>query len=178
MKTVLAIDPGVNGHGWALFSLTGVLQVCGYSGTKLDTSYARPVRMRAAQRALSADTEDVATTLTHVFAEVPTVRDVVDQKGPQSDIMAVGVSLGMVLATIPLHADIHLLLPENWKKQMKKVVVHKRLILHMTTPEKEAMGRARVAVGDTLWHNVMDAVGIGYIGGYLKLDWRKPEGLV
>lgn len=175
--TVLTVDPGVNGHGYALFLNTGVLHSCGYATGHLPHA-SRTMRSLTAARDLN---ERVAygyrPNIHSLIAEIPVVRDVTKQKGDQADIVALSVSLGMVVQVFN-SATPFLLEPENWKKQMPKEVVHRRMMARMTASEKVILGRARVDVGDTLWHNVLDAVALGYVGGHLKLGWQKPEGLV
>lgn len=156
---ILTIDPGLRGCGAALFyekSLAHAFYVQNPivrgGGYKAHANMARAVRLWA----------DAATTdVRKVIIEFPRIYPhAAQQKGDPNDLLEL-TGVGGAIAALFSKADIESRFPAEWKGQVPKDVMVKRIQNALDISEKASV--RSVGAKD---HNTWDAVGIGlaYLG--------------
>ena len=137
-KMDLAIDPGVRGTGWALFSTTSgaLLEACG--GGMPPFEHARRVVIELPQ----------------VYPYDPV---------PPNDLITLACLVGRyaTAATALEATEVYLIRPHAWKGTMPKQVCTSRIRFRMR-PEEVAMAEGCGVPAGQL-HNTLDAVGIGLV---------------
>ena len=135
---VLAIDPGVHAHAWALFG-QGLLD-CGY-GDRFPRDVDRLV------------------------IEMPRIYPRSRSKGDPNDLVALAYAAGMVVGNLGVKTQI--VEPRTWKGTVPKekrwdlYIIHKRIGLSLTPTESSIYLKALEQVAPSKRHNITDAVGIG-----------------
>lgn len=140
---ILAIDPGVHRHAWALIG-KGLLD-CGIG-------------------------ERFPRDINRVVIEMPRIYPKARSKVPPNDIVdlayAAGVAVGGIIAGDP-NVKVQVVTPREWKgtipktKKWDRYIIHKRIAQWLTPPERIVYVKALEQVAPSLRHNIVDAVGIG-----------------
>ncbi len=140
---ILAIDPGVHIHAWALIG-KGLLD-CGLGGR-----FPRDVD--------------------RVVIEMPRIYPRSRSKGRPNDIVdlayAAGVAVGSIVAN-NVAVKVQLVEPRTWKgtipkhKKWDQYLIHKRLSAWLSPDEQKVYVTALNRLTANLRHNITDAVGIG-----------------
>lgn len=140
MVRLLAVDPGTNALGWALFGGKDLLE-------------AGLLRGKDVQDIL----RDLPSLPAHdnVIVEVPRIYP----RGPArpNDLIGLAVVAGAAAARAP--GDATFVFPHQWKGQVPKEIHHRRIFLQLADSELEKV-RLR-GVPKSLIHNVNDAIGLG-----------------
>lgn len=158
MDTMISIDPGSDGCGFAFWA-EGVLlhaeYVSGLGGA------VHPL-MQAAL-GLERNFRDLATqvgTIETLVIEYPQVYATAQQKGDQQDLIKLAIVVGGIMRMASMYTKTVLpVLPREWKGQAPKDVTEHRMQKHLTEAELAAI---QLPSAKSLHHNVWDAVGIGY----------------
>ena len=148
---LVAIDPGVKAAGVALFE-DGELASAWLSRGKTWTETARAVRLAVENRLPLEIIRDC-----HAAIEKPQVYRTEFLKGDPNDLIDVALMAGAAVSGFdPKHVKSYL--PKEWKGQVPKAVMTKRIKGWLSKEEHE---RVELPKAGTLRHNVWDAVGIG-----------------
>ena len=154
MKSVLAVDPGTHSTGWARFE--GGTMVA--AGVALGGTGAQPARVVATARAVEL-ANGSPTGLDELVVEYPQVHKYGSAaKADPDDLLALALVAGAVLQTYP-DARARLVRPAQWKGQVPKAVMGRRVMEHLTPPERGVVDA--VAMAHKPDHNMLDAIGIG-----------------
>lgn len=169
---LVAVDPGIRGSGVAVFS-DGALFAAHYvkSPAQSDEDLLRQAAaMASAIRAAVLD----AAGLTLVV-ELPRIysRGGGKTKGDPNDLRGLCLVAGGLAALFP-GADIRSVEPAEWKGQVPKGVMGKRVRGRLCAAEAGVLARAEAAVAASLRHNAVDAVGIG-LWALGRLERRRAE---
>lgn len=165
---VLAVDPGIRGCGVALF-VEEKLVACAYVANSCRTgALAREAAAMAVKISEWVEAFEADNHYLRVVVEWPQVYQGGKQKGDPADLLplaGIGAALGV------LCPSIRTVLPREWKGQVPKDVMGRR-ILSKLTPEETGIVDA-CAVIKSLKHNVVDAVGLGLFDAD-RLDSKVP----
>ncbi len=131
MKTLLAIDPGVNVLGVALF-VNGELWDCGLF--PVDS----PLR--------HADT---------IVIELPQIYRATRSKAPPEDILQLAFTVGKLAERFG--QSVVLVRPREWKGTIPKEKHHPRILDKLSDAERARIPK----LSKSLLHNVIDAIGLG-----------------
>jgi len=161
MNRILAVDPGIQGCGCAVFK-DGTLQYANYvkniGGDVLCCSMARSVDIW-----LWSFTCDLSE-MDEIIMEYPKVYTQGHLKGDPNDLLplaGVDAAIAMLSQCRSDASDrpkITFYLPQEWKRQVPKAIHHERIIAEMTELEKNV---APKQLPKSILHNVYDAIGIG-----------------
>lgn len=161
MKQIVAVDPGLNACGVAIFSENARLEIAELVRNERDASADLPTRWEGAALAVGAFIARASRQYPHtdrtIVVEMPKVYPAAQQKGDQNDLMnLVGVVASIV--NLGMSERRRLLYPRDWKGTIDADVMIRRVAARLTTTEA-----ARVVLHSAkgLQHNVWDAVGIG-----------------
>lgn len=150
---LLALDPSVRGTGAACFggNLLAAVEVW-----KCDLP-AEPKHYGSIAQAYAwlpgwalTDKWDV------IVCEVP---EVYHHTPRPQDLIAVAIVAG-ALCTIPAE-KVRTFLPKTWKGQVPKKIHHDRILSQLLDHELQILEAAKKDIGVTLFHNALDAVGLG-----------------
>lgn len=171
---MVAIDPGLRGCGAALF-IDGLLAKADYvtCPTKLTRGYAAHALMAANLRLWVHEAAGSTTWFDTFVVELPRIYPhAAQQKGDSNDLLdvaAVGAAfMGISYFDLKSADDASILLqhmvsvfPAEWKGQVPKDVMNRRVLAKLTEEERGLVGDAGAKT-----HNTLDAVGIGlhYLG--------------
>ncbi len=138
LDRLLAIDPGVNLSGWALFD-KGVLISAGHDENLVVVNI---IKCRAS----------------HIIVERPRTYGGKSNKGDTMDLLDLSVEVGFFCG-VAYAEDIEFraVLPQEWKGQTPKSVSHAQLLRRLTAEERKVipkMAKAKI-------HNVLDAIALG-----------------
>ena len=161
---ILAIDPGLRACGVAWFE-QGILVKADLISVKTMESDAKAfVEMANAVGAASAPVTEVAVEYPQQYARSPTPRESVQK--------LVGV-IGALAATFR-DSETEYYLPRQWKGQVPKPVMHRRILGRLTEAEQGVIPD----LAASKLHNVLDAVGIGlhHVGRLKRGRTRKKAG--
>jgi hypothetical protein len=157
--TLLAVDPGLRGTGWAVFE-RAALALCGCAA-----GGAGSLRERAA-RIADGVLRAVPMQIETLIIERPQVYAQRKQRGDPNDLVDMGILVGVLMQALdPDHA--RLVLPRDWKGTIPKAeklgdyIVHKRSLRFLLPSERRRYEAALEQLPGDLRHNVADAVGIG-----------------
>lgn len=163
---LLAVDPGLNGTGWAAFD-TGRLVRCGCA------TYPPTADPRREEIALPALAGWIAWELGCLnpkvgvlMIEKPQVYRQRLQKGDPNDLIDLAFLAGAVHHSLKA-SKTELVLPREWKGTIPKTrklgdyIVHKRVLKHLAHGGLEIYEAGLAEVPAKLRHNIADAVGIG-----------------
>ncbi len=152
----LSLDPGLRGIGMALWCADALL----------DARYIASKAPRS-ERNLGALLSSLAES---VRAEIPPVRAVTLecpqvyraglQKGDPNDLIAISLVAGLVSGIVGAQ-EIKTLAPREWKGQVPKEIMQKRIVARLS---EEELACVALPSAKGLAHNVWDAVGIGLSG--------------
>lgn len=142
----LAIDPGKNAAGWALFDPFGVLLAAGH--------LKRPDWATHGIRHLIA----LYGHLQCAVIEKPQAYQIQHQKGDQQDLIDLGVMVGKAAGELENGCPVSLVLPKEWKGQIPKEVTKARVDGELIDAEKK---RIKWPKADGERHNVYDAIHLG-----------------
>jgi hypothetical protein len=148
---LVSVDPGNDGCGVALWSVSGELLRAGYAAPRRRLPEPAARWMEVAHAVIGyagvLNPEDVAIEVPQVYPDDPV---------PPNDLITLAMVAGVVLGHLsPLRATRYL--PREWKGQVPKKVQHERLRAHLKSAE---LGRLDLPA-PSLQHNVWDAIGIG-----------------
>lgn len=155
MSRMLAIDPGRRAIGWALFCGSD-LDLCGL--------------IRANEADLPTDAlrmaREVDRTVCRLVIERMRVYPIQQQKGDQNDLLDLSFVSGVVVGVVAGNkaqgeTHVELVTARDWKGQVPKDVVHKRILAVLSSNERLVLEKGTAKVPASLRHNVLDAVGIG-----------------
>ena len=157
--TLLAVDPGLRGTGWAVFT-DDTLSRCGCV-----EGGAGSLRERAGR--IADELLRVAfATLSTLVVEMPQVYAQRKQKGDPNDLVNLAFLAGsLVQALDPDHA--RLVRPRDWKGTVPKTrllgdyIIHRRNLRALRLSERLRYEAGLKPLAAELRHNVADAVGIG-----------------
>lgn len=163
---ILTLDPGKKEAGVALWE----------DGSLVDAWLTRAKKERAEQLTWHYATaqqvyEDITErghridTISTFVGECPEVYPGKHQKGRQSDVVELALVTGAVGALVQPET-ITIYLPKEWKRNVPKEIVEKRVNRRLYDEEKE---RIEWCKATTLWHNIYDGIGIGM--KYLRRWW-------
>jgi hypothetical protein len=150
MNTLIAIDPGLNGCGFALFR-AGLLERAAYV-KNVERTGNKPQDM-ALGLTLYVSTYKLATD-DKVVCELPQVYTQDKLKGDPNDL----IYLALVVGALVFQFGAKTIKPREWKGQLPKEVCNNRVRSKLSLYEIEAID---TRVPASLRHNVLDAVGIG-----------------
>lgn len=158
---LLAVDPGLNASGWALFDCQ-TLQRCGLARvTGKGRSAERVAAMAHAVAACYTEDQRLA-----IVIEQPQHYQPRFSKGDPQDLAMLSLLCGAILSEIPAHSQ-RLIYPREWKGTIPKrtklddYVIHKRNLQELRLYERATYLKELDRVPAGLRHNVADAVGIG-----------------
>lgn len=144
--TLLAIDPGKHGVGWAVFSHGSVLISAGYRQFVWRCELVRWIHV---------------VRPNEMVIEVPQVyTGAKNTKGADpADLIEVAITVGACMAAMPAGAPITKVAPAGWKGQVPKHIMQKRCDSGLKPSERKVIDDSDVTYH--LRHNMWDAVGIG-----------------
>lgn len=154
---VLAVDPGIRGSGVAVFR-GDRLHWAAYVPNEVagnDAIAASRMAYYISRAALA-----VSQSIHVVCFEMPVVRDARHSKGDPNDLLplaAIDGALCFIFGSVRLVQYK----PEEWKGQVEKLAMNRRIVERLSDAE-----RATIVNAGALTHNVHDAIGIGlhYLG--------------
>jgi hypothetical protein len=158
---LLAIDPGLNASGWALFDCH-LLQRCGLARV---TGKGRNAERVAAMAHAVADCYRGDEALA-VVIEQPQHYQQRYSKGDPQDLAMLSLLCGSILAEVRAHSQ-RLVYPREWKGTIPKrtklddYIVHKRNVAGLRRHERNRYTAGLETAPRSLRHNIADAVGIG-----------------
>lgn len=155
---LLAIDPGINAVGWALFC-DGDLDGCGLivPGKRCGSSLPK----------IRSLTDQIASfNVTALVAEMPQIYERRKGKGDPNQLMILAQLVGAITTATPA-GEILTVRPREWKGTIPKARAWDEYIIHRRNEEalpgvllhRYRAGLMRVA--PSMRHNIADAVGIG-----------------
>lgn len=156
--TLLAVDPGLNGTGWAAFRagrLAGCGCVAGGEGGLLE-------RIDRIVWAVRIDSPQGG----RLVIEKPQIYRQRKQRGDPNDLIDIAILVGELRRHLGPRAS-QLVLPREWKGTVPKTrklgdyIIHKRVLKRLPPAERECYQAGLEAVLVELRHNIADAVGIG-----------------
>ena len=148
---LVSIDPGLRVLGVAVFE----------DGSLTDVSLVRGLksgRGPGAWRALAKAVEPILKTADLLVIERPQIYQGRRQKGDPDDLMELMGVLGAIVGLSSI-IDVVTYLPRAWKGQVSKDVHQARLYAALSPEDKHLVDAVKP---DSLKHNSIDAVGIGY----------------
>lgn len=159
MNRLLAIDPALNGTGWALFE-AGLVE-CGCC-----TSKGKDLWKRCKYVADALVQVPRSAGVLEVIVEKPQAYVQRRSRGDPNDLIDMGILIGVALRA--LHpGKVRLVTPRTWKGTVPKTQDVNEYVIHRRT-QKELSPRAYRLYMDRLMetkkalrHNVADAVGLG-----------------
>lgn len=152
---LVAIDPGFGGTGLAAFSDNGQLlavKLLVPPGTHTDFGS----RLRAAAEMIP----DVKGA--DVVIEFPQTYEGRSSKGDTDDLLKLASLIGAYMTAPGLRSSrVSFVLPSEWKANVPKDIHHPRILGALNQKELAVLNGARQSVSESLFHNVLDAVGLG-----------------
>ncbi len=138
LEVFVSVDPGVHASGMAWWTYGKLAQV----------EYCKPGH-------------NILQIATDLIIEVPQVYQGRAQKGDPNDLITLAVEVGRITTLFPNH---RLVKPRDWKGNIKKEMMLKRIIKTLTTEELLMVKALKLPKSKV--HNVLDALGIGlwYLG--------------
>ena len=146
MSGFTAVDGGLRGCGCAVFR-DGTLQSAWYKPNPARTGRG-PKAWNAMAKAFLGATDHV------VVVEYMQIYRGAKQKGDPNDVAEVN---GVVGAICGAHESATGYLPRQWKGQVPKKIMGKRILSKLSAAEKKCIQKCPAS----LKHNVVDAIGIG-----------------
>lgn len=153
MSVLVPLDPGVHGHGVAVFA-EGVLAWAGYVSGEGGSPH--PLLETIQPIIVVADWGEMID----LVIEEPQVYDTPKQKGRQRDIIRLAFVAGAVagaLTALGRVSNLQTVQPAQWKGNLPKSVVMERVIAELAEEEQQVIECPSSGV----LHNVYDAIGIG-----------------
>lgn len=152
MTYLLAVDPGKNALGWALFR-NGILERCGYEvgGSPLENA-----RQLEANLGVSFYPDILIVEGQQVYGY---------SKIDANDLLPLAECVGAVKALMTgTHTEIVHPVPSEWKGNVAKKVFTNRIreIIKARPHDQAVVNRDLKAIPESLKHNPMDAIGLGY----------------
>ncbi len=146
MRYLLALDPGVNLTGWALFE-DGVLQECGHDGNlQVSAKIHSVLPMTRAKYPLQ------------IVIERPRTYKGQSAKGDTMDLLDLSCEVGFFCGVAHARGvPFTVVLPQEWKGQTPKKVTQNQLARTLTPDEWDRVPK----LAKKYLHNVLDAVAIG-----------------
>lgn len=153
MTTVLSVDPGSKGLGWARW-LDGQLIMMGYS-----RSAAKDIEERAIAHALAIPGPRVDVAVVERMTLYPGQSK---SQAAANDLLDLQLIGGYVAgACLGLGGRLKAVRPSEWKGQVPKEIMGRRIVSRLHQVEAERLTFALEKIPASLQHNLLDAVGIG-----------------
>lgn len=150
-KRLIAIDPGLNGCGLAMFD--DLLVYATY--VKETEGLTHPNnKLLNMQTRINDMIGGVCGFNYQVVCELPQVYTQGKLKGDPNDL----INLALIVGGIHANYKTQLVKPREWKGQMPKEVCNQRVLSKLSPEEKEVIDKK---IPKSLLHNTLDAVGIG-----------------
>lgn len=154
-QATLAIDPGVQGCGWAEF--TGpTLMSCGYLRSTGETM---------AERAMSYAKYFQSESFNHVVVErMRHYPNAQERDAKANDLLDLQLLGGYIAGS--LRCNFFSVFASEWKGQVPKDVMNARVMKRLRDLERVRFNHDVEKIRPSLRHNVIDAIGIGlwYLG--------------
>ncbi len=150
---MLSLDPGIRGCGVGLWEASKLVR-CDYVKGAHATDSVLAAAFAMARQVRAWAPNDVS----FLALEWPQVYRSGKQKGDNNDLLALAAVEGALVALFP-DAAFEVFKPAQWKGQVPKNIMCRRIIEHLTVEEKKVYAGAEVI--KSLEHNMIDAVGIG-----------------
>lgn len=161
---IISIDPGLHACGLAIFHEKTKQLVHAELVKNVTSKDLAELIFHMGWRVQNALEDTGLEGLGHIYViELPQVYRGSLQKGDPNDLVALGAVVGSILALCETDRPRVLYKPREWKGQVPKDIMVKRIISKLSDDEK---ARAVLPRAKSLSHNVWDAVGIGLF--YLK----------
>lgn len=144
---ILAIDPGLRACGAAWFENDILVRAELVSVKKVESDAKAFVAMAHAVGVTSAAVTELAVEYPQQYARAPSPRDAVQK--------LVGV-IGALSVTFA-KSNTEYYFPRQWKGQVPKSVMHRRILGRLSDEEKAIIP----GLAASKLHNVLDAIGIG-----------------
>jgi hypothetical protein len=141
-KHLISIDPGKDRFAWAAFENDKLVRC------DLFTAWSAGIERMSSLKG------DVL-----VFIELPQVYNQRHWKGDPNDLIGVALTVGGLKFAARTAREVRLVLPHEWKGNVPKAVMLKRIESKLDDDEKEVLAQAAIAKGHR--HDVVDAIGIG-----------------
>ena len=150
---LLAIDPGINCSGWAVFQ-DNILTQASYSApSKGDFETRLQHLVRASRRDCMFDHFD------RLIIEMPQAYRG-DRSVPPEDLIKLGIVAGYWAGYVETGA-IEFVLPRTWKGQVPKLVMCHRILSRLQPEEMQRIALPDQLTEHTRATNMVDAIGIG-----------------
>ena len=156
----LAVDPGINATGWAIYNKNSKLQACGLIQAKT-VNVVESIKKICYDLGLAWEE--------HMSGTRPPELMVVEKmqvyrqglaKGDPNDLIDLSILGGALWATMkPLGASFPV--PSQWKGQVPKEVLIERVMKDLTKQEDTILKSDIELIPSSLRHNVYDAVCLG-----------------
>lgn len=155
---MIAIDPGVNACGVAVFDVAAdYLRYTPTRPTPSELVLKRASYLSPTRRDLGLWFTEHAATLVRI--EFPRIYPAASQKGDQNDLMQLARVCGRLEAWAQdAGHTVEFVEPRQWKGTLDPDVMTQRIIGRVTEDERR---RVQLPSAKSLQHNVWDAVGIG-----------------
>ena len=150
---MISIDPGVNGHAWALWDYYDSWYEGGGwydGGVYHDISSDEPVLIKVGLGELPPDDD-----IHEIVIELPQVYAGSKSKGNPNDLIKLAYEAGRVVGS----AAAKVIKPREWKGTIKKEVMLKRILSKLDDRELRLL--KGLGLPPSKEHNVVDAIGIG-----------------
>lgn len=169
---LLAVDPGINHCGVAVVEGSGASNDPGVLvWAALVKNLKGPSEAPAARAASMAqlvwqdvdvmfNPRDMDRQIHQLLVEWPKVRAAGKGRGDPSDLLLLSAVAGALAAHCPFLTVVRTVVPEDWKGQVDPDAMTARIISKLTEEEKAKIRPC----APSIYHNVIDAVGIGKWG--------------
>lgn len=163
MTSLLAVDPGIDRCGVALF-LDGVLVRADHVGQPLSSKDAggtpdvldRVVSIAGHLHGWLEDHYEEHGPLDLLIVEWPQIYTPGKSKAPGKDIVLLGAAAASVAVRI-FAKERRSVRPDEWKGQAPKAVIQGRVVARLSDAERKTIAE----LPDSRLHNTIDAIGLG-----------------
>ena len=172
---ILAIDPGLRVNGMAIFSPTGRLLRAGLATSTCKPPVRGPIAWQASAKAAknwyySKDSEGERVFGDPAFVLVEGQMINFERTRDPNDVLQCNGSAGALTMVFPDATLINIERPEHWKGSLPKATMTERIKQRIESSPEE-FRRIEPCVA-SLYHNVLDAIGIG-LWHFGRLQARK-----